>query len=104
MKQSSQRVTKTAILRKVAPASPRGEGWDPGDFTRGYIAAVAEFARRQTTPAAVLSAAGITREVAKAARPLRFDMDAIEEHLASSKTKRAKTRAAEMRRARTWSR
>ena len=139
MKQGTQRVTKPAVRRKVAPPNPRAEGFwagvraaayfasqynatsthpyrlddcilcklnvpgaparprvnrraNSGDFERGYIQAVAEFARRPTSPADVLSAAGITLEVAEKVRVLSFDMEAIRPHLARSKARAAKNK------------
>jgi len=47
---------------------------------RGVVMATAEFARHETTPASVLGAAGITRELAVAAEVNPFDLEALKEH------------------------
>lgn len=47
---------------------------------RAVVMTAAEFARRETTPAAVLASAGITRELAVAAEVNPFDLEVLKEH------------------------
>jgi hypothetical protein len=57
-------------------------------FVRGYVAAVAEFARCQTEPWRVLAAANITREFAVACGVNPYDMKPLRGQFVGSRTKR----------------